>query len=98
MLKEGAGSGGAGRGEFLATICRGAFGTHHNHVEPREEKRVGSPRAAIANGSLEARPSPIRPFHNQTVSRFTERSGVGVVFSVFLERGLKGVFERPTSH
>ena len=53
MHKDGAGAGGAGRGEFMATICRGAFEAHLHPIEPGERKRVGSPRAAIANGSLE---------------------------------------------
>ena len=88
MHQDGAGIGGAGRDEFLATTYRGAFGALLHSIEPGERKRVGSPRAAIANGSLEGRPCSIRPFHNQTVSRFTERSGVGVVFSVFLKSGL----------
>ena len=37
---------------FLAPTCRSAFDAHLHHIEPREAKRVGSPRAAIDNGSL----------------------------------------------
>ena len=57
MHQDGAGAGGAGRDEFLATTYRGAFGAHLYPIEPGERKRVGSPRAAIANGSLEGRRS-----------------------------------------
>ena len=53
MHKDGAGAGGAGCGEFLAPTYRGAFGAHLHPIEPGEAKRVGSPRAAIDNGSLE---------------------------------------------
>ena len=55
MQKDGAGAGGAVRGELLATICRGAFNAHLHPVEPGARKRVGSVRAAIANGSLARR-------------------------------------------
>ena len=73
MHQDGAGAGGAGRDEFLATTYRGAFGAHLHPIEPGEGKRVGSPRAAIANGSLEGRPSSIRPFHNYFTITFTIR-------------------------
>ena len=67
----------------MATTYRGAFGAHLHHVEPREAKRVDSPRAAIDNGSMERTAESHPALHERTVSRFTERSGVGVVFSVF---------------
>ena len=72
----------------MAPTCRGAFDAHLHHVEPREAKRVGSPRAAIDNGSLERTAECHPALHERTVSRFTKRSGVGVVFSVFLKSGL----------
>ena len=42
MQKDGAGAGGAVRGESLATIYRGAFDAHLHHVKPGARKRVGS--------------------------------------------------------